>query len=444
MTRASLDVVVVGAGVAGLAAARRLREAGLRIRVLEARDRIGGRILTRRVPGLPIPVELGAEFLHGAAGETTELVDRAGLLAVEIEGARIDARDGRLRRLDDFWDRIGAVLGRLDTERDPDRSLHAALADRPGGRPLARERVLAREFVEGFHAADARRVSERAIAEGGNPAESEEERRMARLADGYDRVPERLARGLGAALRLRTVVRRVEWRRGHVRVEADAPGGPTAVSARAAIVSVPLGVLLAPAGERGAIAFDPEPERALEAATGMAMGHVSRIALRFRARFWEEDLVDRLPEGVAPGALAFVHTRDEHFPVWWTAYPARAPLLVGWAGGPRAEAHAGRPKEELERLALDTLARQLALPRRRLSSLLEGSWTHDWSRDPFSRGAYSYSLVGGADAPERLARPVEGTLFFAGEAADAEGATGTVNGAIASGRAAAGRALRAL
>jgi monoamine oxidase len=82
--------------------------------------------------------------------------------------------------------------------------------------------------------------------------------------------------------------------------------------------------------------------------------------------------------------------------------------------------------------------------RRYLDRHLVRTFTHDWSRDPFSRGAYSYPLVGGSDAAIALARPVRGTLFFAGEAADAEGRNGTVHGAIASGHRAAAQALRAL
>ena len=71
-------------------------------------------------------------------------------------------------------------------------------------------------------------------------------------------------------------------------------------------------------------------------------------------------------------------------------------------------------------------------------------WTHDWNLDPFARGAYSYSMVGGKNAAAQLAKGVEGTLWFAGEAADAEGRNGTVNGAIGSGRAAAKAVKRAL
>jgi monoamine oxidase len=122
--------------------------------------------------------------------------------------------------------------------------------------------------------------------------------------------------------------------------------------------------------------------------------------------------------------------------------PARVPLLVGWAGGPPAERLSSLDREDLLGRALRSLSRQLGVSRQRLTSRLGGWWSHDWQHDPFARGAYSYSLVGGRDSARQLSRPTEETLFFAGEAADAEGRNGTVHGAIASGRKAATLVLK--
>jgi len=96
------------------------------------------------------------------------------------------------------------------------------------------------------------------------------------------------------------------------------------------------------------------------------------------------------------------------------------------------------------KLGLAVLARALGTTRRRLEGLVEGCWTHDWRADPFARGAYSYLPVGGVEAQESLARPVEGTLFFAGEATNTEGHNGTVHGALATGRRAAREVLDSL
>jgi monoamine oxidase len=115
--------------------------------------------------------------------------------------------------------------------------------------------------------------------------------------------------------------------------------------------------------------------------------------------------------------------------------------LVGWCGGVRARELASLPSHEIASLAIGSLSRQFRVVEATLRRKLSGFWTHDWEHDPFSRGAYSYQAVGGSESPAALARPLRATLFFAGEAADAEGRTGTVHGAIASGRRAAKQVL---
>jgi monoamine oxidase len=173
------------------------------------------------------------------------------------------------------------------------------------------------------------------------------------------------------------------------------------------------------------------------------MGSVVRIVLELRERIWENGKLLSVSESEALCALSFLHTRDPDIPVWWTAHPIRAPLLVGWAGGPRAARMLRRPPDEIERLAIASLARQLGLTAQKVRGLVQRSWTHNWDQDPFARGAYSYIGVGGVNAPRQLAQAVDGTLFFAGEAADPEGRMGTVNGAIATGVRAAKACLRA-
>jgi len=120
------------------------------------------------------------------------------------------------------------------------------------------------------------------------------------------------------------------------------------------------------------------------------------------------------------------------------------PVLVGWTGGPSAQRLSGKPYEEKRDRAIAALARNFGVTRRRLESQILELRTHDWDMDPYARGAYSYSLVGGATAAAKLAHGVEDTMWFAGEAADAEGRNGTVNGAIGSGRAAAKAVQKAL
>jgi monoamine oxidase len=305
---------------------------------------------------------------------------------------------------------------------------------------------LAQQYIEGFHAADPEKISERALAAGGSPDGDVRERRIGRVIDGYDRVVDWLAAPLGDRVRLSAVVTRIRWGPGNVSVETRHPDGRTrpSVDARAAIVTVPLGVLKAPVGEAGAIEFDPELRAKAPTLARLEMGSVVRISLRLSERFWAAEWFAKLARNDALDTMGFLHTSDEHFPIWWTAYPVRAPIIVGWHGGPGAMSLAQRASEELEDIAIASLARQCGLAPRRVRDMVEAAWPHDWQHDPFSRGVYTYQAVGGADAPAALARPLRSTLFFAGEAADEEGRTGTVHGAIASGRRAAGEVQHSL
>lgn len=266
---------------------------------------------------------------------------------------------------------------------------------------------------------------------------------MYRLPRGYDRVPAWLAWGIRRRIRLGRVVRRIDWSPGEVRVRYRAVSARSdeTIAARAAVIAVPLAVLQSPARAAGSITIDPEPAGARRAMAKLAVGHVQRISVLFREKVWEHARA-----AVAQGALrdlVFLHgDADPIFPVWWTSAPLGAPLMVGWTGGPDA---ARLPSgDRLRRVALDALARRLGASRRWLASRVVDTWTHDWSRDPLARGAYSYPLVGGGEAAGALAEPVEDTLWFAGEASAPEGTNGTVHGAMESGRDAARTLLKAL
>ena len=426
-----------------------LRDSGVEFAILESRERIGGRIFTRHDPSLPVPIELGAEFVHGVAPELREIASKAALAILDNGGQRWRSNGHALRRFDDFWPELNEVLSRLDSHREPDRSFEQFLNTRPGGARLAGARSLALEFVKGFHAADPGRVSERALAEGGSPGDDVRERRIGRFAAGYGAVAAWLARDLGSRITLGAVVTAIQWRRGRVHVDSRQSAGDSVagIDAHAAIITVPLGVLQAPAGATGAIAFDPSLERErskAEALRGMEMGAVTRLTLQLREAFWTSERFVRRTKSQDLDRLSFLQTSDPDFPVWWTAYPVSAPMLIAWTGSTRARELASLEEDEIVGRAIAALSRQFGLPAREARRMVTAAWTHNWVNDPYSRGAYSYMLVGGSGSPEKLARPVHGTLFFAGEASDAEGRTGTVHGAIASGRRAAKQALRAL
>jgi monoamine oxidase len=439
------DAAIVGAGVAGLAAAGELRRRGFRVAVFEARDRAGGRILTYRDERVPLPIELGAEFLHGDTPETDRILRQAGLLALDVAGEHWRAEGGRIRPYQ-AWPRIDRVLRLIDPEA-PDIPFADFLAGRPGGRAHARDREAARQFAQGFNAADLDQLSTRSLAPGApGEAPTAGAGRLGRMASGHDRMVEWMAHRLEDDLHLETPVTGIEWARGqaelHLQPRAD-DDLPPRVTARTAIVTVPISVLKAPPDEPGGLRFRPDVPRVRRTLDLLAMGDVVRLAVWFDDLPWSKPL-HGLPKGASLDRLAYLHLADPSFHVWWSAYPARAPLAVAWSAGPPATALAKLGRSAIEDRAIRGLAEQLGVSRRRVESAVLDLWMHPWHEDPYSRGAYSYPRVGGAEAGKSLARPVEGTLFFAGEATDTEGKNGTIEGALVSGLKAAKRVASAL
>jgi monoamine oxidase len=433
------ETVVIGAGAAGLAAARTLSDAGRTVTVLEARPRIGGRILTVHDREWPLPVELGAEFLHGEAAATREITTRAGLAVVELPDEHVWVEGGRIRPMGEVWPQVGKALRKIDT-RAADVSLEQFLARHQVPGPV---RAMARLFVEGYYAAHVERVSAHSLALGAE--EMDEPQRQYRLADGYFGVVEWLRAGLDperARVRLGCVVEGVRWRRGHVVVtyRSAASGRSKTIEARRAVVTLPLGVLKAKEGEPGAVRFEPMPRVLRDGRDRLEVSQVCKIVLRFGDRFWDTPGFFRR-RAVRGAGVSFLHDGTGDFPTWWAARPWQAPVITAWAGGPRADALAELGETALLDRALAGLGRLLDIPRARLEDQLESWRTYDWRRDPYSRGAYSYVGVGGLPAQRALARPIEATLFFAGETTEPD-EMGTVAGAIASGRRAARQVLK--
>src|SRR5437762_2064361 len=151
-TDRAVDVAIVGAGVAGLAALRALTDAGLSVCVLEARDRIGGRVYTMHDDRLSHAIELGAEFVHGSAEDLVELANQAKLAPFTIEGDHWRPRGGRLTHAKDYWGEMHKVMRYLP-EGGKDESVAEFLARSPGGTSAGAARTLTKQFVEGFHAA---------------------------------------------------------------------------------------------------------------------------------------------------------------------------------------------------------------------------------------------------------------------------------------------------
>jgi monoamine oxidase len=431
------DALVIGAGAAGLAAARALAERSVRVVLIEARDRIGGRIFPNRVEGLVTPPELGAEFIHGRAEETLALLREAGTAALDIAPEGWSYEGGRLQREEDEMLEWGSLLKRADALAQ-DESVDEFLR-RFEKVPAMRAQIDdARSFVEGFEAADPAIASVRAIAA---EIESGVDSRSARPLGGYAPLLRSLRDACFAAgvqVELSTRVRRIAWQRGRIAVDAVGSAGMARTfEAPAAIITLPIGVL-GHRGDENAVVFDPElPTEKRDALDHIAMGHVVKVTFWFRSPFWESVMDGRYH------AAAFLHGPDLPMPTFWTQLPIRSELVVAWAGGPKASALRRRPVDELVAMARDDFGALFGATEIAREEFA-GAAMHDWSDDPFSNGAYSYVTVGGGDARARLAASLDDTLFFAGEATSTDGQGGTVNGALQTGARAASELKEAL
>jgi monoamine oxidase len=416
------DVVVIGAGVAGLAAASELRRAGCRHVVLEASGRVGGRAWTSRPSALGEAVfDQGAVWLHAAernplariaeeAGE--ELLDANALRCSRtFVGDRL-ASDFELADYDEAWERFEAKAARLADPGLPDVSL-AEVARRLPDDPWA----LTVETWEGpiIAAADADELS------------LEDWRRNA-LSGGNLMVPggigDLVQRRLGAEVdvRLNVPARRVRWKGpgGGVSVETDAG----TVSGSACVVTVSTGVLAA-----GGIRFDPPLPPEVEASIhALPMGLATKVALSAvgpdRLGLPDFCSVDR--QVVRSGEPTMI------FSFW----PFGRPYATGWIGGSAAWAMMREGDGAAADFARSELRRLFGA---RAGEVFEGGGVvvTGWGADPFVRGAYAYARPGQAGARARLAEPLaEGQLVFAGEACH-DGLAGTVGGAYLSGAAAA-------
>ena len=426
------DVVVVGGGVAGLTAAGRLAEAGRRVILIEARDRLGGRVHTVLDPAYGHPVELGAEFVQGKSTDLLQMLHRARLPLQEVPERHQVGRGHGTKPLVD----VESLADRLLESALPkvgDVPVAQAIREAAGADFTTDEIEALTDYLEGFHAADLERFGTAALAEN-EAAMARDGPSVVRLEGGYGRLVSALRSQLDPDLvRVQTeaVVTGLRWQTGKVVIEARHPTeNAIELAASQAILTVPLGVLKT-------FDLDPVPTGWREALGALEMGIARRIDLRFDIAWWTE------PNRTVPAFVhgQFIYGRDQPFPVWWTAEPPSLPYITGWVGGPRAQVMTGRSHDEVARLALQSAANIFGRPVKMLESQVRAVYTHDWSADCFSRGAYSYGGVGALAARETLRRPVAGTLFLAGEALAGDGLNGTVSGALTTGLQAAATLL---
>lgn len=413
----SFDVLIIGAGAAGLMAAKELSARGKSIALIEARNRTGGRIYTAQPPGFAQPADAGAEFVHGNLPLTKKLLKEAGAKLITISGSLWQHRNGSLQQQEDFIDHY-EQLEKQCKELKEDVSVEQFIQTHlQPNEPLSHD---IRNYVEGYYAADAARASMQALCQEWAGADEDQYR----IEGGYQMLVdylEQTCRAAGVRFFLGQPVWQLHWKAGQVQAVTDKI---TFVGTKA-LITVPIGVL-----QSEGITFYPALPHKTAAAKALGFGHVVKVTLQFSEAFWKNK---KHTHGKNLHDLGFLFS-DVVFPTWWTEQPKQTAVITGWLGGPKALRFKEATEAEITALALQSLAGIFDITIENLQHLLQGTLTYGWPADPFCNGAYSYNVVGGAAHMQTMLQPEAGTLYFADEGLHSGPQIGTVEAALTSGK----------
>jgi monoamine oxidase len=405
-------IIIAGGGVAGLFAARELSKRGCDVTILEGTDRLGGRIQTIRNSLFTQPVEKGVEFIHGNLPLTIQLLKEAGIEYRPVRGNMVRISNGDWKTQDDFtlgWDELIRKMNSIREDMTVDEFLKKNFDDEK----YHDLRTSVLRFANGFDLADTSRASVLALREEWMGEEDEQYR----IPGGFDQLINFLQKGClesGCNIHLSSPVKEIQWEKNNVKI---ATSHQKTYNAAKIITTASLGSLQS----EQSIIFKPAIDNYFEAAMKIGFGTVIKVMLEFKEAFWEKK----------KKGIGFLFT-NEIIPTWWTQSPSSYPLLTGWAGGPQAWELENKDDNTILELALKSLSNVFHNTIEELNGILTASAIANWKNDLFSNGAYSYDLVESVQAKKLLNTPIEGTIFFAGEAFYDGPSPGTVEAALVS------------
>lgn len=415
----STDIIIVGAGVAGLMAASKLIEHGKNVIVLEARERTGGRIHTTHAP-FSGGSETGAEFIHGNLPLTLKLLDEAGIAYHAAYGEFVELTNHGEEKQDDPIDGqhlLARKLRALKHDMTVDDFLHTHF---PGDEYSEMKRSTKR-FIEGYEAADTSRAGILSLKD---DLINEDFEDQYRISGGYQRLIQYLEDAVASnngSILLNEKVQHIQWRKGNV-VVRTASGD---FEATKVLITVPLGVL-----QKGRITFSPEIPGQIHALDQLGNGLVIKVLIEFKESFWKKEEIENLV-GRKLDKMGFLFA-DESIPTWWTQYPQDSKLLTGWLAGPACAAWANKPDADILQIAIASLVSIFKMQEDELEKMVVASYVANWVKDEYSMGGYSYPTVQTGEALKLLRQSVDRTIFFAGEAIYDGISRGTVEAALTS------------
>lgn len=407
------DTIVIGAGAAGIAAAQVLKNKGKNVLVLEARDRIGGRVWTDD-SFADFPVELGAEFIHGGKVITHEFIKEAGLSEIPVDRfGKLRWGDGKAKAVAELPKHLRETIEKLWQDVENLVSVE-----------LTKDLSLAEHLKSKGHVAEALQIADVLVAQTcvsslydlscqdlqRDMKNSDTHDEESRIREGYKALFEFLARGID--IKLSSPAQKIEQNTSGVTVTSN---GNT-FEAKTCIITLPITIL-----QSGMIHFSPalsfEKQRAIHA---LKMEAGTKLLYKFTEPFWDDDLTYMLHDDLAAR--------------WWTPGHGRkgSSLIACYTTSARARTMDAMSKAEALTLGLKQLSKLLAVPFEKLRDSLTKTKRVSWAYDVYAQGAYAHVPPGAAEARIDLAKP-EGRLFFAGEATAYHSTPQTVHGAIDSG-----------
>jgi len=411
------EIIIIGAGAAGLMAAKELSSKGCKVTILEADARIGGRIHTIINQSFTQPVDAGAEFIHGKLPCTLKLLNEAGIAYHPVAGAMIRVMNGVWQEQDELITGWNELMQRMNAIKE-DMTIDAFLDQYFNEEKFESMRRSVKSFAEGYDLADTSIASLFALRDEWMHEEDEQYR----VDGGYVQLVRHLEKQCkknGCSIHTSTVVKEIHWQKDNVKIIT---AGNKTYDAHKVVVTVPLGVLQAESTAKAAIDFTPSIDTHMQAIRQVGFGAVIKILLEFKEAFYAKQQED----------IGFILS-NEIIPTWWTQYTSQYPLLTGWVGGERAIMKKDLPEEEILQLALESLSNIFKTDITSLKDLLKAWHIAKWQTHEFALGGYSYNTLFSDKARKILNTSPEDTIFFAGEAIYEGSYPGTVEAALVSG-----------
>lgn len=414
-------VIVIGAGAAGLMAAYELSKHNKKVIVLEASERLGGRIFTYQSDEFSMPIELGAEFIHGKVPVTLELLKQGSINYQAIKGKMFHLDRGQLKKENNYsehWNELMRKMKELKTDMSLSDFLQTFFSD--DKYKNLRESVT--HFAEGFDLADVSNVSTCSLYE----EWSNEENIQYRIEGGYQQLIlflESECKKNGCVIYNNCCVKKINWQKNEVNILTLCS---RYFKGNKIIITVPLSVLQADKSDINYIELAPTIDEYLHAATNIGFGNVVKTILEFDEAFWQNEKKN----------ISFIFT-NEKIPTWWTQLPKENAILTGWLGGTKAASLKNATDKELLQAALESLASAFKKSADILKNKLLAYKINNWANFPNIFGGYSYETIKSKSAKNLLNQPVDQTIFFAGEALYSGIHGGTVEAALESGKQAA-------